>query len=84
MSDKKPTRGEIERRVKQVIANAANIDEKKMKSNLHLQNDLGIDSFTSIEMIYSAEDEFGISISDAELANVTTINDIVDIIQQKI
>jgi len=84
MTKEKLTKEEIETRVKQVIASVTNIEEKKIKSNLHLQNDLGVDSFTAIEMIYNAEDEFGINISDEELLKVTTVDDIVNIVKQKI
>jgi len=84
MGKDKVSREEIESRVKQVIANTTNVDIEKIKPDLHLQNDLGIDSFTAIEMIYNAEDEFGISIADDELAKLGTVNDIVEIVQEKL
>jgi len=84
MPKEKVTREEIEKRVKKVIGEAANVSPEKLTPNLNLRDDLAIDSFSAIEMIYSAEDEFGISISDEELAKVSTIDDIINIVQQKL
>jgi len=84
MGKDKVNREEIESHVKQIIAKTAGIEEKKVTLSLHLREDLGIDSFTAIEMIYSAEDEFGISIADDELAKLGIVNDIVEIVEEKL
>ena len=84
MVNNKVTTKEIEARVKEVIAKTLSVSPEKITLDAHLQNDLGLDSFAAIEMVYSAEDEFGISISDEELTKLSNVKDIVKIVEKKL
>ena len=44
---------------------------------------LGIDSLDLVEIVMEAEEEFGIAISNDELNNFTTVNDVVNAIKSK-
>jgi acyl carrier protein len=82
MPEQKPTREEIEEKIKEVISESIGIDKEKITSASKLRDDLGMDSFAGIELIYGAEDKFGISIPDDEAEKLVTIGDIVSIVEE--
>ncbi len=84
MSDQKLIRKEIEGKIKQVISESIGLDSNKIASDSRLREDLGLDSFAAIELIYGAEDKFGINITDEEAMKLVTINDLVELIQEKL
>ena len=65
-------------RVKKIIAAQLGIDEKKIKPETRILEDLQADSLDMIEMITEIESEFNISISDEEIATLRTVKDVVD------
>jgi len=67
-------------KVKEVIVNAANIDEDKIKLSASLENDLGLDSLDAVELGMALEEEFGIIIDEDKLASFKTVEDIVNFI----
>ena len=68
-------------KVKEVIVNAANIDEDKIKLSASLESDLGLDSLDAVELGMALEEEFGITIDEDKLASVKTVEDIVNFIE---
>jgi acyl carrier protein len=82
MPEQKPTREEIEEKIKEVISESIGIDKEKITPASKLRDDLGMDSFAGIELIYGAEDKFGISIPDDEAEKLVTIGDIVSIVEE--
>jgi len=83
MADK-VTKEDIELKVKEIISENIGIDDKKIASSSNLRDDLGLDSFAAIELIYGAEDKFAVSISDDEATKLVTINDIVELVHEKL
>ena len=67
-------------KVKEVIVNAANIDEDKIKLSASLENDLGLDSLDAVELGMALEEEFGLTIDEEKLASFKTVEDIVNFI----
>lgn len=67
-------------KVKEVIVNAANIDEDKIKLSASLENDLGLDSLDAVELGMALEEEFGITIDEEKLASFKIVEDIVNFI----
>ena len=67
-------------KVKEVIVNAANIDEDKIKLSASLESDLGLDSLDAVEVGMALEEEFGITIDEDKLASFKTVEDIVNFI----
>jgi acyl carrier protein len=59
------------------------IDSAKVTAEADLAGDLGLDSLDTVEMTVGIEDRFGIEIPDEELENVRTVNDAIDLIEQK-
>ena len=69
---------EIEQKIKKILAEQLNLDISKIDLNSHLVDDLGMDSFNSVEIIFELEDNFLIKISDVEIMEAKTVKDIVD------
>lgn len=67
-------------KVKEVIVNAANIDEDKIKLESNLENNLGLDSLDAVELGMALEEEFGLTIEEDKLASFKTVEDIVNFI----
>jgi acyl carrier protein len=59
------------------------VDADKVTTEADLQKDLGLDSLDTVEMTVGLEDRFDIEIPDEELENVRTVNDAIDLIEQK-
>lgn len=73
----KTDRNTVEKQVKQIFADQLDLDMEEIKETAILTDDLGIDSFSSIEIVYELEDKFGIEIPEKDLADVKTVNNIV-------
>ena len=58
------------------------IDESKITLDAKLKEDLELDSLDSVELIMSAEEEFGIEIPDEDVMNFKIVNDIVNYIEE--
>lgn len=68
--------------IKEILKDTMDIDESKITLDAKLKEDLELDSLDSVELIMSAEEEFGIEIPDEDVMNFKTINDIVNYIEE--
>lgn len=68
--------------IKEILKDTMDIDESKITLDAKLKEDLELDSLDSVELIMSAEDEFGIEIPDEDVMNFKTVNDIVNYIEE--
>jgi acyl carrier protein len=74
------TYGEIEAIVKEVLAKQLTMDVGRVNLESRLVEDLGIDSFGSVEVAFELEERFNIKIPDAALYEAKTVKNIVDYI----
>lgn len=72
----------ISQTLSELIAAKTKLNETDIRPDLNLEES-GLDSFARIELILVIEEAFDIELSDAESANVATINDIVTLIKDK-
>jgi len=77
-------RDKVEMQIKRVLADHLEINMDEIKNTASLGDDLGMDSFSSIEVIYDLEEKFGIEIPDTDLANVKTVDDIINYVISRI
>ena len=68
--------------IKEILKDTMDIDESKITLDAKLKEDLDLDSLDSVELIMSAEEEFGIEIPDEDVMNFKTVNDIVNYIEE--
>ncbi|MBV0899591.1 MAG: acyl carrier protein [Wolbachia endosymbiont of Fragariocoptes setiger] len=73
---------EIEIKVKKIVLDHISRDVEKFDSNAKL-SDHGADSLDAVEIIMSAEDEFGIEIPDEDAQKMETMQDIVEYISKR-
>jgi len=74
------TYGEIEATVKEILAKQLTMDAAKINLESRLVEDLGIDSFGSVEVAFELEEKFNIKIPDAALYEAKTVKNITDYI----
>ena len=60
------------------------VEADKVTPQADLQSDLGLDSLDTVEMTVGLEDRFGIEIPDSELEGVKTVDDAVQLIEEKV
>ena len=72
--------GDIEATVKEVLGKQLTMEVAKINLDSRLVEDLGIDSFGSVEVAFELEEKFNIKIPDAALYEAKTVKNIVDYI----
>ena len=73
---------EIRAAVKQSIASIANLDVRDIGDEASYKDDLQLDSLTILEIAVDAEYKFHVSLSEDDLASISTVADTVRIVQQ--
>lgn len=68
-------------KIKSILSSQFGIDEDQITENTDVVNDLGADSLDVVEMLMSVEDEFGLMIEDEEIAEMKTVGDVVNYIE---
>lgn len=64
-------------RVKEVLVNNLQINEKEITPEAELVNDLGINSLELADLVLSCEETFDIEIDDSSLRKFVTVGDVV-------
>ncbi|MDD5583920.1 MAG: acyl carrier protein [Candidatus Omnitrophica bacterium] len=74
--------GEIRKEVLEIVSNLAKLPKEKIeKYNKDDFNELGLDSFTLVEIDFSIENTFDIDIPQDSLPGIKNFNDLVTLIQ---
>lgn len=68
---------EIQRRVIEVLVKKLNVEPAKITPDTRLAEDLGVDSFGAVEIMFELEEAFSLKISDSDIAHIRTVKDIV-------
>jgi acyl carrier protein len=72
---------ELEGKVIELIIEQLNVTREQCVPEASFINDLGADSLDLMELIMEMEEQFGVSISDEELQNVRTIQNVIDFLR---
>ena len=76
---------EVAEKVKQVIAEKLQIDAAQVTMEASIVEDLGADSLEQADILFSLEDEFGITADDTDEAEgLRTVADIVSYLEKKV
>ncbi|MEG3907937.1 acyl carrier protein [Microcoleus sp. K1-B6] len=71
-------------KLKAVIVKQLAVDASEVTINANFANDLGADSLDAVELIMAIEEEFDIEIPDEAAETITTVEQTVDYIYQKV
>ena len=74
------TTGNVEQKVKGIIAEQLGVAEDEIKTTSSFIEDLGADSLDIVELVMALEEQFGISIPDEEAENIKTVQDAINYI----
>ena len=69
--------------IQKALAQQFEVSASSITEDTSIMDDLGADSLDVVELIMSMEDEFGISISDEEAAELTTVGKLVEFIEAR-
>ncbi len=72
----------IEERIKKIICEQLEVNEKDVSPEASFVDDLGADSLDQVELIMAMEEEFDISISDEEAEKIVTVGDAIEYIEK--
>ena len=62
-------------RMKEIVAEALNVEIETLKEDTSFKEDLGADSLDLFELVMAFEEEFGVEILSEDLEKITTIKD---------
>ena len=62
-------------RMKEIVAEALNVEIETLKEDTSFKEDLGADSLDLFELVMAFEEEFGVEIPSEDLEKITTIKD---------
>jgi acyl carrier protein len=72
----------LEGRVKQILTNRLGIPAEEIRTDSKLVDELGMDSLDAVELAIATEREFGLEISDEQVAKLETVTDIMELVRR--
>jgi acyl carrier protein len=69
---------------KAIVKIQPGIDESKIKPGARFKEDLEIDSLSKVEMALALEDTLDLTLQDAELEDIKTVQHVVDLIESRL
>ena len=68
-------------RIKDIISEELRLDVSNITPESHVVHDLNFDSLDSVQIVLELEQEFDIEVSDDEIDNIQTVQDIIDLVE---
>ena len=72
----------MEERLKEILAEAADVKPEEITSETRLIADLGLSSFDFADIAVRTEEEFGILVPDEAMTHIQTVRDVLCIVQE--
>jgi len=76
------TNQEIEQKVREILSKKFDVELVKISSESRLAEDLGVDSFGAVELMFELEEVFGLKIPDSDIEHVRKVSDVVAYLQE--
>lgn len=74
----------IDERVKKIVVEQLGVKEEEVTNDSSFVDDLGADSLDTVELVMALEEEFNIEIQDDDAEKITTIQQAIDFITNKV
>ena len=74
--------GQLETRVKEIIAEELGVEKEKLTNTASFMEDLGADSLDTVELVMAFEEEFGCEIPDDAAETILTVGDAVKFLEK--
>ena len=74
---------EVYEKIVSLLSEQLGIDKEKITPESDVVKDLGADSLDVVQMLMAMEEEYGITVSEDDAANLRTVSDIVVILEKK-
>ena len=78
------SQSEIFEKVKKIVADQLSVDPATVTAQSNFANDLNADSLDTVELVMALEEEFDIEIPDEAAEKITTVQEAVDYINNKV
>lgn len=75
---------EIFEKVKKIVTEQLSVEADNVTPQANFANDLGADSLDTVELVMALEEEFDIEIPDEAAEKITTVQEAVDYINNKV
>ncbi|MBW4513461.1 MAG: acyl carrier protein [Scytonematopsis contorta HA4267-MV1] len=75
---------EIFNKVKKIVGDQLSVEAEKIVPSANFANDLGADSLDTVELVMALEEEFDIEIPDEAAEKITTVQEAVNYISDKV
>jgi len=72
---------DILKKVKEITSEQLGVDESQIVPEAKFVDDLGADSLDTVELVMALEEEFDLEISDEEAEKLTSVQKVVDCIE---
>ncbi|MBN1462101.1 MAG: acyl carrier protein [Paludibacteraceae bacterium] len=79
---RKTSLSKIRGELKAIISDVANVPKSSIKESTDLQRQLGIDSFTTTEILVAIEQKYGVKLDRAEVFNIRRFRDVMKLARQ--
>jgi acyl carrier protein len=75
---------DIEKKVKAIIMEQLGVSEEELKPEASFVDDLGADSLDLVELVMALEEEFGQEIPDEDAEKITTVQEAINYINERL
>ena len=66
-----------------LLSEQLGVDKDKITAGSDVVKDLGADSIDVVQLLMAMEDEFGVTVTEADACNLKTVEDIVSLIDNR-
>ena len=70
-------------KIAQVLSEQLGVDKGQITESSKIVEDLGADSLDVVELLMNLEEEYGVTVSDEDAGSISTVGDIVKLIDSK-
>ena len=75
---------QITEKVRQIIAEEVDAEDAAITPDARLQEDLGADSLTVLEVVMKIEETFGVEIPDEDVDQIRTVSEICEYLNKRL